>query len=200
VKMYLAFMGPYGEASNYPWDMGGIAGIRRFLERVYGLSEHLADNEDASTTRALHQTIKKVGEDIVALKFNTAISALMVFVNHAEKAGLGKESYETFLKLLAPFAPHLAEELWHGAGHSSSVHSEAFPEYNAALTVAASVTIGVQVNGKVRGDITLTPEASEAEALAAAKDVPAIAGRLSEREIATVIYKPGRILNIIVPE
>jgi leucyl-tRNA synthetase len=95
VKMYLAFMGPYAETANYPWDMGGIAGIRRFLERVHGLDEHIVELESEEATRILHKTINKVSGDIPQFKFNTAISAMMIFINHAEKSGLSKESYES---------------------------------------------------------------------------------------------------------
>lgn len=198
VKMYLAFMGPYGETSNYPWDMGGIAGLRRFLERVYGLSEHITETEPEGMTKQLHKTIAKVSADIPEYKFNTAISALMVYVNSAEKEGLSKDSYMTFLKLLAPFAAHIAEELWEDAGNSSSIHAEAWPEADEALTKDDTVTIGVQVNGKLRGDITIAPESSQDGALTAAKENYKIAGYLVNGEVKKVIYVPGKILNIIV--
>jgi leucyl-tRNA synthetase len=197
VKMYLAFMGPYGETSNYPWDMGGIAGIRRFLERVNGLHEHQTASHEA-TERLLHKTIAKVRADIEQFKFNTAISAMMVFVNHAEKEGLTPEQYRTFLKLLAPFAPHLCEELWAAAGETASIHTTEYPTPDTTLLTDSTITIGVQINGKVRGDITLSPEASEADALAAVQAQEALASRLVGQQITKVIYKPGKILNLIV--
>src|SRR5690606_19822443 len=129
VKMYLAFMGPYGEVVNYPWDMGGIAGLRRFLERVYGLGEHLIDNEPDETTSLIHKTIKKVTGDIEEFKFNTAVSAMMIFINQAEKTGLSKGSQEAFLKTLAPFAPHLTEEIWANLGNEESIHLSDFPDF-----------------------------------------------------------------------
>lgn len=199
VKMYLAFMGPYGEVANYPWDMGGIAGIRRFLERVYGLHEHITETESEETTKLLHKTIKKVGEDIIEFKFNTAISALMVFINTTEKSGLTKESYETFLRLLAPFATHLTEELWADHGHSESIHHSTWPAYDAELVVDSVVTIGVQINGKMRGTIEVSREATEAEALAVARISPELQDRLTGPP-TKVIYVPGRILNLIMPE
>jgi leucyl-tRNA synthetase len=156
VKMYLAFMGPY-EGNNYPWDMGGIAGLRRFLERVYGLTGHFTDTEPEAVTRQLHKTIKKVGLDIEEHKFNTAVSAMMIFVNLAEKEGLTRATYGTFLKILAPFAPHLTEEIWHEIGTTTSIHLESFPEVDEALAVDALVTIGVQINGKMRGTVTVSP-------------------------------------------
>lgn len=197
VKMYLSFMGPYAEVNHYPFDLGGIAGIRRFLERVNGLTEHLTDTEPESTSRLFHKTIKKVTSDITEFKFNTAISAMMIFVNHVEKEGLSKDTYEGFLKLLAPFAPHLTEELW-STDHDSSIHSEDYPEFNAELAKDDAVTIGVQINGKLRGDITISPEATEEDALNAAKENGTITERLEGADIAKVIYVPGRILNLIV--
>jgi leucyl-tRNA synthetase len=196
IKLYLAFMGPY-EGSNYPWDMGGLAGVRRFLERVYGLAERLSEKEPEAVTRRLHQTIKKVGEDIIALKFNTAISAMMIFVNLAEKEGVSKKTLSTFITVLAPFAPHLTEELWERLGMVSSVHLEAFPDFDPKLALEREVTIGVQINGKLRGSITLAPEASEKEAVAAARAAAELAARLEAVEVKKVVYVPGRILNFI---
>jgi leucyl-tRNA synthetase len=199
VKMYLAFMGPYGEAANYPWDMGGIAGIRRFLERVYGLSEHVGEGTQA-TTKLLHKTIKKVSEDIEALKFNTAISAMMVFVNHVEKSSITQTEYETFLRILAPFAPHLTEELWSEAGNTVSIHVAEFPVYDESLVKDDEVTIGVQINGKMRGEVTLAPDAGEDEALKVVKNTQQLQSRIENTTITKVIYVPGRILNLIISE
>jgi leucyl-tRNA synthetase len=197
VKMYLAFMGPY-EGNNYPWDMGGIAGVRRFLERVYGLGWHVGSEESAEVTRQLHKTIIKVGQDIADFKFNTAISAMMIFVNLAEKAGLTKASYEMFVRLLAPFAPHLTEEIWQELGHSSSIHLETYPVGEESLARDSEVVIGVQVNGKLRGDITVAPDASESTALELARGDQNITKYVSGGTIKKVIYIPGKILNIIV--
>lgn len=199
VKMYLAFMGPY-EGNNYPWDMGGIAGLRRFLERVYGLTEHLTVTEPEAVTRQLHKTIKKVGADIVEHKFNTAVSAMMIFVNQAEKEGLTKETFIAFLAVLAPFAPHLTEEIWHEMGHSQSIHRESFPVADEALATDTEVTLGVQINGKMRGTITLSPTASETEAVTAALADTSIASRVGEKGPTKVIYVPGKILNLIHSE
>ncbi|MEK7638890.1 MAG: class I tRNA ligase family protein [Patescibacteria group bacterium] len=200
VKMYLAFMGPYAEVNNYPWDMGGIAGIRRFLERVNGLHEHITDTEAKETTVALHKTIKKVSEDIIEFKFNTAISAMMIYINLIEKVGLTKESYRVFLCMLAPFAPHITEELWKTAGEKNSIHLQEFPTFDAVLTIGRTVTIGVQINGKLRGDITIAPDAAEEDAVNMAKNNPQLAEKLSSKIIKKVVYVPGRILNIILDE
>ena len=196
VKMYLAFMGPY-EGANYPFDLGGIAGIRRFLERVYGLTEHLTEKENGETTTGLHRTIAKVSADIEQNKFNTAISAMMIFVNQAEKTGLSQDSYEVLLRTLAPFAPHLTEEIWHELGHTKSIHAAEFPIADPALLVKASVILGVQINGKLRGTITVATGAGEAEAIALAKEQPSIVSHLTDLEIKQVIYVPGKILSFI---
>ncbi len=196
VKMYLAFMGPY-EGANYPFDLGGIAGVRRFLERVYGLKEHAKGEVVESTRKQLHKTIIKVREDIMASKFNTAISAMMMFVNHAEKEGIEEGDLKTFIKVLAPFAPHLTEEIWSEFGHTSSIHKENYPEGDTSLTVDEEVTIAVQINGKMRGTIIVAPDAKEETVIAIAKENEAIAKYLTG-ETRKVIYVPGKILNLIV--
>jgi leucyl-tRNA synthetase len=199
VKMYLAFMGPYGETANYPWDMGGIAGIRRFLERVNGLCEHITDNEPEEVTKQLHKTILKLTQDIPQYKFNTAISAMMVFINLVEKQSITQESYEIFIRLLAPFAPHLAEELWEQTGKTNSIHIESFPEPNEKLAKDSEKTIGVQINGKMRGSITLPIDADQDTAVKLAKENETIAKYLNN-EIHKTIYIPGKILNFIMTE
>lgn len=197
VKMYLAFMGPYAQPSNYPWDLGGIAGLRRFLERVYDLQEKTTPEVNADTTCLLHKTIEKVTSDIANFKFNTAISALMIFINAAEKTGLHKDEYNTFIKLLSPFAPHLTEELWEIAGHTTSIHSEMWPVADSTLLVANTITIAVQFNGKSRETITISPGQDESGVLAVARAHRGVALRLVDQEIVKVIYVQDKILNLI---
>jgi leucyl-tRNA synthetase len=197
VKMYLAFMGPY-QGTNYPFDLGGIAGLRRFLERVNGLSSHITESEPKETLGLLHKTIKKVASDIQEFKFNTAVSSMMIFVNQAEKDGLSKESYLSFLKILAPFAPHLTEELWAETGNTSSIHTGVFPTYDESLTQDDVITIGVQINGKHRGEMSISPKATQDEAWAAVTSTPELASRIDGQTVKKVIYVPGRILNIIL--
>lgn len=197
VKAYLAFLGPYGEVTNYPWDTGGIAGIRRFLERVNGLREHVGEEEGHETTVLLHKTIKKVSEDIELYKFNTAISALMIFINHAEKEGCSEETYTTFLKLLAPFAPHLSEELW-SQSQDSSVHEESWPEYEERYTTDDVVRIAIQINGKVRATIDIAPDASEDEARTLVYQNEKIKEEAPEEQVKKMIYVEGKIINLVV--
>lgn len=196
VKMYLAFMGPYGEMANYPWDMGGIVGLRRFLERVYGLSEHITESESTETTQLIHQTITKVTADIEMYKFNTAISSLMIFLNNAEKVCLSRESYLLFLRLLAPFAPHMAEELWHMGGKTTSVHNEAWPTANASLASSSTVTLSVQVNGKMRGTIVIPTDSDESTTLEALQHDAGFATKIPA-EPTRIIYVKNKIINLI---
>jgi leucyl-tRNA synthetase len=197
VKMYLAFMGPYGEPSNYPWDLRGIAGLRRFLERVYGLQEHISETETEDTRKLLHKTIEKVTKDIQVYKFNTAISALMIFLNHAERAGLSEESYHIFLKVLAPFAPHLTEELWHLGGHTRSIHTESWPAADPRLITEQTVTISVQIAGKMRGRVSVPAGADEKTVLDAISADAALKNRLTD-SLERVIYVQNKIINIIL--
>jgi len=197
VKMYLAFMGPYGEMANYPWDMGGISGLRRFLERVYGLNAHITEQEQLATTRLLHKTILKVSTDINEYKFNTAISALMIFLNQAEKNGLTKETYLLSLKILAPFAPHLTEELWHEAGEAHSIHAALWPVPNTEFCTDETVSLSVQINGKMRGTLQVSRSASEHEVLAAIASDVTLAHK-AQGTILKTIYVPGRIINILL--
>jgi len=199
LRIYEMFMGPF--ENTIAWSQDGLAGARRFLERVNGLNEHVLDgdvDESTETIRQLHKTIKKVSEDIEAFKFNTAVSAMMIFINVAEKEGLSDDTYATFLQLLAPFAPHLAEELWRSHGKSNSIHLATFPEYDQALTKDEQVTIGVQINGKMRGEITIEPDADEETAIKVAQNNPQLQEKFVGATIQKVIYVPGRILNFIV--
>jgi leucyl-tRNA synthetase len=157
-------------------------------------------DESTETIRQLHKTIKKVSEDIEAFKFNTAISAMMIFINVAEKEGLSDDTYATFLQLLAPFAPHLTDELWHAHGMSDSIHLATFPEHDAVLAKDDQVTIGVQINGKMRGEITIEPGADEATAVETAKNNEQLQEKFVGTVTQKVIYVPGRILNFIVTE
>ena len=163
VRMYLAFIGPYNEPGSYPWDMGGIAGIRRFLEKIISVSEnvHTATDTDMQVETLLQKTIKKVSDDIGKFKFNTAISSMMTLLNSVEKRSFNKEQFKTLLRLVAPFAPHLAEELWESLGEKTSVHLSNWPGHDIKLIVDEVVTVAVQVNGKIRGTIEVPADISD---------------------------------------
>jgi leucyl-tRNA synthetase len=193
VRMYLAFMGPYGEVANYPWNPDGVVGIRRFLDRVWRLGEKDFLPTGIQET-AIHKTIRKVEEDSKALKFNTAISALMVFLNAAEKTGVSKKEWEAFLKLLAPFAPHLAEDLWRNMGKKKSIHLEKWPRYDARCIIEEIMSIAVQVGGKTRAVVELPSASDEQIVIDAAKK--ALGERLSGGIVRTV-YVPKRLVNFV---
>lgn len=161
VRAYLAFIGPFNEPGHYPWDPNGVVGIRRFLERVVSLKDKIQDETSKETEKLLHKTIQKVGADYEQFKFNTAISALMIFVNAIDKEGITLEQYKTLLQLLAPITPHITEELWEAVGEKESIHLTDWPPYDEALIVDEKATLAIQINGKVRGDIEVKTDASE---------------------------------------
>jgi leucyl-tRNA synthetase len=198
VRMYLAFIGPYNEVSAYPWNPDGVVGVRRFLERVWRLSEKVSAKPHDDVEVTLHKTIKKVSEDIPALKFNTAIAQMMMFLNEVEKNGITKMQYETLLRLLAPFAPHIADELWSLSGKKKSVHVEPWPKYDAKKLVSETVTIAVQINGKTRGTISIPTDSDEKEVRAAAEKESAIARHIAGQSILKVVYVKNRLLNFVL--
>ena len=198
VKMYLAFIGPYNEVGSYPWNTNGLVGVRRFLERIWALSEKVSDGEvDKETETLLHQTIKKVEQDIQSMKFNTSVSALMILQNELQKLdSIPKEVYETMLKLLAPFAPHMTEELWEKMGHSTSIHLEEWPQYDEKKASSEKVIMAVQIAGKVRGTIEMPRGAKETEVLEMAKNNKKLA-KYIDFEPQKVIFIPDRVINLI---
>lgn len=207
LRLYEMFMGPLTQVK--PWSMKGVEGVSRFLSRVYRL---VADDEtgapspklrDAEPTkaqlRALHAAIQKVSHDIEGMEYNTAISAMMIFVNEAQAwEQVPKSLLSTFLLLLAPFAPHLAEELWQRLGHADTLAHEAWPAWNEEYLREDEIDIPVQVNGKLRGRIRVATGADEAAvvtaALACAEAQPFFAGK----EIKKKIYIPKRMVNLVV--
>ncbi len=211
VRLYLAFIGPYNEAGSYPWNPDSIIGVRRFLERVWRLgqttqtTQNMAQIEkrrfsildkDKDVERVLHQTIKKVGEDCAELKFNTAIAQMMIFLNTAEGKGITKQQYATFIRILAPFAPHIAEELWAVLGNKKSVHLAPWPKFDAEKLVADTITIAVQINGKTRAEAKVPHGVSKENQEQAARE--AVAERLTGQTITRTIVVQGRLVNFVV--
>jgi leucyl-tRNA synthetase len=200
MRMYLAFIGPYNEVGAYPWSSDGIIGARRFIERVWRLFEKIGGEKVLEETeRVLHQTIKKVTEEIESFKFNTAVSALMICVNVLEKeARIPKETFETLVRIVAPFAPFLTEELWHELGHDTSIHAAAWPEHDPLKLAGSEVTIAIQVNGRLRGSIEVARDTDEATALGIARGDESLEKWLNGKDIIKVIYVPNRVLNLVV--
>ncbi len=199
MRVYEMFMGPL-EATK-PWSTSSIAGVRRFLDRVFAIAVR-ADAKtrpDDTLTRLSHRTIRKVTEDIEAMRFNTAISAMMVLSNELTKLeSVPAQAVEVLAKLLHPFAPHLGEEVWQMLGHAPSIQAEPWPTFDPALCEEDEVEVPVQINGRVRGRITLPKDATEDQALAAAREVSTIAAQLEDKTLRKTIWVPNKILNLIV--
>jgi leucyl-tRNA synthetase len=212
LRLYLMFLGPL-EAMK-PWNPSGIEGVHRFLQKVWrecverhtgATNPKIADTADATPpelAKLLHETIKKVGDDIEGLRYNTAVSTLMIFVNAWQKAErIARRDALAFLQLLAPLAPHIAEELWTRLGGTLSAPSlglAAWPAYDPAKLVATETKVVVQINGKKRAELLLPVGATEADATLAAQTHPDARAHLEGKAIRRVIYVPGKILNIVV--
>ncbi|UQA61135.1 leucine--tRNA ligase [Polyangium aurulentum] len=198
LRLYEMFMGPL-EAVK-PWQSAQIQGVVRFRDRLFSIltRPHAAAMDDA-TRRLLHKTIKKVTEDIEALSFNTAISAMMVLLNHlGSMPEPPREAALALTLLVSPLAPHVAEELWKLAGHDRSLALEAWPSFDPALCVDDVIEMAVQVNGKVRGRVVLPRAASEDDAKKAALEADGVGSYTSGKTLKKFIYVPGKIINLVV--
>ena len=202
LRLYEMFMGPFDQ--HIAWSTESMIGPRRFLEKVWRLFEKAQiTNSKSQTTNSkletlLHKTIKKVGEDIEAMRFNTAVSAIMILVNEMEKDSISKVDYEVVLRLLAPFVPHITEELWFGLGNKKSIHLELWPAFNPVIVVKGAKTIAVSVNGKMRATIEMEGEMSESEARMKALMMPEIRKWTDGKEVKRVIYVKNRLINIVI--
>jgi leucyl-tRNA synthetase len=206
MRLFEMFMGPLEEMK--PWSTRGVEGVYRFLNRVWRLyvSEEGVLHPDlrvvpvpAEVETVYHATAKKVGEDIEALRFNTAIAQMMIFVNEVTRSELRpRQLLEPFLLLLAPFAPHIAEELWEKLGHRESLAREPWPSYDPARLQQSTVEIVLQVNGKLRGkiDVAVGMEGAELEKLALAD--PAVRKYTDGKTVARVIVVKGKLVNVVV--
>ena len=209
LRLAIAFLAPFDQTT--PWSPESVAGTFRFVQRVWTLVQEFNEaktTELSGTTLApiVHRAIKKVSEDLHEMSYNTAIAALMTLVNDLYKVkaqdtyadGDWTMAVEALLLLLAPFAPHVAEELWHQTGHEGSVHTAPWPEYDEAYLVSDTQKIVIQINGKLRGEIMAPTDAIEADIIALAKDDAAIAPQLDAKDIIREIYVPGRLVNFVV--
>lgn len=211
LRLYLMFMGPYEQGG--PYSLSGIAGTRRFLERIWTLVDEYLEAKPKTAealaqtriTALAHKTIQKVTKDLESLSFNTAIAAMMAYVNELYKAK-AEEGFnvswqfavETLLILLAPFAPHVAEELWAELGHDSSIHLCPWPAWDEKLVVEEMLTLAVQVNGRVRAEIVVPADISEEEAIKAAKAAEKIVDHTKGKQIKKAIYVPGRLVSLVI--
>lgn len=213
IRLMELFIGPWDQAAN--WSTQGIAGMYRFLQRVWTLvsefqqagreGQHHLD--EAELAAAYHRTIKKVTKDLEAMNFNTAIAAMMSLVNDLYKIKAEKGisqapgwrmALENLLQILSPFAPHLTEELWREMGHEQSIHAVSWPTWDERLASQQMLTLGVQINGKIRGQILVDADIDEKTAIDTAVNDPAIKAYLDGRRIKKSFYVPGRLVSLVV--
>ena len=199
MRLYIMFIGDFEKVAT--WSDDAVKGCKRFLDRIWALSEKQVEGEGyrPKLEALINRTIKKVGEDIDALKANTAIAQLMILVNALyDEGGATRAEYEVLLQLLNPFVPHMTEELWQQMGHTDTLAYHEWPKYDEAKCVEQTIEIAVQVNGKVKARLNVAANIESADAIAAAKADPAVAEAIAGKTIAKEIYVKGRLVNIAV--
>ena len=199
MRVYEMFIGDFEKAA--PWSQSSIKGSKRFLDKVWALSDKLTEGESYRTEleSAFHRTIKKVTEDIEGLKMNTAIAALMSLLNDIQGfGGINEAEFKTYLILLNPFAPHMTEELWQQAGFEGMLNEAEWPKYDEAKCADSTVEIAVQVNGKIKARINVAADISAPDAIAAAKADGAVAAAIEGKSIIKELYVPKKLVNIVV--
>ncbi|OGI66545.1 hypothetical protein A3H53_01485 [Candidatus Nomurabacteria bacterium RIFCSPLOWO2_02_FULL_40_10] len=202
LRMYEMFMGPFDQAVS--WSTDSMIGPRRFLERVWKMSYKVIKlkviKENKELERLLHQTVKKVAEDIENMRFNTAISAMMIFVNEVEKNNfqLSTFNFKTFLQLLSPFAPHIAEELWSMLGEKKSINNSLWPKWDANFIKDNEIKIVIQINGKLRAEIVIQAEEKEEDVKHRVFNNETVLKHTAGKDIKKVIYVKNRLINIVI--
>ncbi|MEA4955731.1 MAG: leucine--tRNA ligase [Pseudoflavonifractor sp.] len=202
MRMYIMFIGDFEKAAA--WSDNAVKGCKRFLDRVWNLSEQLIDSPDYSPANvsAVHKAIKKVSDDIEAMKFNTAIATLMALVNDFYANGCSKGDFGALLLMLSPFAPHMVEELWESLGFAAArggmACQQSWPAYDESKTVASVLTIAVQVGGKLRGTVNVPAGSDQDTIVTAAKAEPKVAKFLGGMDVVKIIHVPGKLVNFIV--
>lgn len=198
LRVYEMFMGPFDQAVS--WSTDSIIGSRRFLDKVWKISLRL--NKKSSSNEfgnILHKTIKKINEDIESMNFNTAISSMMILVNEMDKVeNISEKDFKMFLQILAPFAPHITEEIWHNLGEKKSIHISSWPKWDEKKIIDDEVKIAIQVNGKVRSEIIISLDMTEEKIKEIAVKDKNIAIWIESKEIKRIIYVQGRVVNIVV--
>jgi leucyl-tRNA synthetase len=200
LRVYELFIGPFEEP--VPWKRDGLIGVKKFLDRVMRLDGMISESEDETVTRALHKAVKKVTEDIEGMKFNTPVASMMEFVNAVNKAGsITKETLGIFLRVLCPFAPHVANELASRVGTLSAtsgvLEAATWPTWDETMLIADEVEIAVQVNGKLRGTVTVSVDIGDDELKKLAKEDENVAKYLTS-EMKKVIVVPGKLVNFVI--
>lgn len=202
LRLYEMFMGPFDQP--IVWNTDNIIGVRRFIERVWKLRDKVKTEKQDQLEKnksyiqiLLNKTIQIVSNDIENMKFNTAISSLMIALNTLEKSEINRNQYEIFIRLLAPFAPHLTEELWQSLGNGESIHLSPWPHYDHELIVESDVTITIQINGKMRGSFIAKINITDEELEQSAMNVPEIKKWLDGKTIRKVIIVPNKLVSIV---
>ena len=198
MRMYIMFIGDFEKAAA--WSDNAVKGCKRFLDRIWNLSEQLKDGDVYSKDNEalVHKTIKKVADDIENMKFNTAIAALMTLTNQFYDKGVNRAEYRTLLTLLSPFAPHMADELWEQLGFEGLACTQSWPAYDESKTIASEVTIAVQVGGKLKTTVTVPMGSDDATVLAAATAEPKIQKLMDGKELVKTIHVPNKLVNLIL--
>ncbi len=207
MRLYEMFMGPLNKSK--PWSTKGLQGCYRFVNKLWSiivdengnLSKNIVDNDegDKDTLFLHHQTIKKLGEDIEDLHFNTAVSQLMIYCNHLQKCNtVSKKLIEELVIILSPFVPHIAEEFWSLLGQSQTISYQSWPQYSEDLIQLDEVTIAVQVNGKLRANINVSKDSNESDVISEAMSLENVKKFTSDGNIVKTIYVPNRLLNFVV--
>lgn len=199
MRVYEMFMGPFSQA--VAWNTNGLLGARNFLVKVWNLADKAKEGhqDEKKILALLHKTIKKVGEDIEAFKLNTAVSAMMILANGLERQEtISKDVYQKFLLILAPFAPHMAEELFSRLGGEDSIFKETWPAFDPKMVFDEEIELVLQVNGKVRGQLTVPSDISREEAEEQALNSEKIQKWTANKKIIKIIFVPGRLINIVV--
>ena len=200
LRVYLMFLGPFQEGGD--WQDLGIIGVKRFLEKVWKLKSQITNNKSQTNPKLeklINQTIKKVTEDIENLRYNTAISILMILANAMEKSSeIQNTSYKILLLLLAPFAPYITEELWYKLGDKESIHNQKWPEYDEKLIKEEKINLIIQINGKVRDKIEVKAGISKEEAKQLTLQREKVKQWISGKEIKKIIFVKDKLINIVI--
>jgi leucyl-tRNA synthetase len=199
MRTYIMFIGDFEKAAS--WSPNAVKGCKRFLDRVWNLAteqEHVGEEYSQANEAAIHKAIKKVSEDIEAMKFNTAIATLMALVNDFYANGASRGDMKALLLMLSPFAPHMCEELWEIAGYGGQVCLQPWPQYDETKTLADTVQMAVQVGGKVKANIVVPADASDEDVVAAALADPKVAKLAEGMTLVKSIVVKGKLVSLIL--
>jgi leucyl-tRNA synthetase len=205
LRLWELFMSPFDEATN--WNEDGVAGTSRYLMRVWTMVRRYVEagapvgNPGDETIKRTHKTIRTVTDHVERLRFNTALAAMMDQLNYLAKLKpeeLGRFALESYTLMLAAMAPHITEEFWRALGHENSIHLESWPKFDPELTIEETVTVVVQINGKVRERLQVGADAPEAEVIAMAQGSDVVKRHLDGKQPKKVIYVPGKLVSIVV--